>query len=74
MNASMLYKEREAYFSIKAKRQLQRALKGKKQTLAVSVQPSGAFGGGKATLLLTKRQIANLEKGRKHVLIKMSKR
>ena len=70
----MMYKEYEAFISIKAKRQLQRALKGKKQTLTVRVQPSGAFGGEKATLLLTKRQIAKLEKGRKHVLIKMSKR
>ena len=70
----MMYKEYEAFISIKAKRRLQRALKGKKQTLTVRVQSSGAFGGEKATLLLTKRQIAKLEKGKKHVLIKMSKR
>ena len=70
----MLYKEHEAYIPIKSKRRLERALKRKKKTLTVSVQSSGAFGGEKATLLLTKRQIANLEKGKKHVLIKMSKR
>ena len=70
----MMYKEHEVYISIKAKRSLQKALRRKKQILSITVQPTGAVGGEKAKLLLTKRQISKLEKGRKNVLISMSKR
>ena len=50
----MLYKEREGYISIKAKRRIHKALKGKKQTLAITVQPTGVGGAEKVKLLLTK--------------------
>ena len=69
-----MYNEREVYIPVKEKRRLQTALKRKKQTLAITIQPTGVSGGEKVKLLLTKRQISKLEKGRKNVLISMSKR
>ena len=68
------YKEYEVYISNKQKRKLQSALKTNKPSLTIEIQYSK---GEKALLLLTKRQIAQVEKARirnRNTTIRMSKR
>ena len=71
----MVYKEHDVYLPIKEKRRLRTALKKKKKdNLSITIHSTGDYGGEKGKLLLTKRQISQLEKGKKNVLIKMSRR
>ena len=68
------YKEYEVYISNKQKRKLQSALKTNKPSLTIEIQYSK---GEKALLLLTKRQIVQVEKARmrnRNTTIRMSKR
>ena len=71
-----LYKEHEVYVSGKQKKKLEAALKAKKPTLIIKIQRNSDSSGGddKAMLLLTNQQIARIEKAKKSIIIKMSKR
>ena len=70
----MMYKEHDVYISMREKRKLQTALERKKPTIRITVHPTHVAGSDRAKLLLTKRQISKLEKGKKNVSISMSKR
>lgn len=68
-----LYKKHEVFVSDKEKKKLEAALKAKKSTLTVKLQQSSSGDGGGVLLLLTKSQIAHVEKAG-DATIRMSRR